>query len=251
MTRAVPSHHIYVDEAGTPDIRPLRFHGSRRAYITCAVIIPVKEQKSVFELLPNHNGNYLKSSDLNFTEEMAISFVTALLSLDVDIALILLDASDAENYEISQLAAAKVNTVRSIEHEQHIKPSSLMYAFLATEAAVNAIIGASIRNQLQIRSFDLTFDNANLSNLHRKELADNLRRFSPKYEFDFANVAWKSEQEEPLLLVPDLIAGIVHRRFMSGGCVKSWEILWDAYNSQRISVQDGKRVPRFVDMDAN
>jgi len=240
MTTTAPSHHIYVDEAGTPDIRPLSVLGSRRAYITCAVIIPIKVQKKVLDLLPNHNGNYLKSSDVNFTEEMAISFVTALLSLDVDIALILIDASDAENHEISKLAAAKSNNGRSIKHEPHIKPSSLMYSLLATEAAVNAIIGASIRNQLQIRSLDLTFDNANLSNLHRKELVDDLRQFSPKYELAFANVAWKSEQEQPLLLVPDLIAGIVHRRLISGGCVEAWEILWDAYNSQRISIQDGK-----------
>src|SRR5215831_14594113 len=65
---------IFVDEAGSLDVKPASESTSCRVIIVCAVAVPPLQEESVLSLLPrDHNGNFLKSSDKLMSDNHALA----------------------------------------------------------------------------------------------------------------------------------------------------------------------------------
>lgn len=230
---------IFVDESGSPDFRAT----GESAYVTCAVVVPPQSRDEVDRLLPRDaRGKRLKASETGFGEADVIHFIQGLVTTAADVALVLVCPSGEESVGIAVEATEIANAGRAREKRRLIKPAHLMYALLAFEAVANAWSLASKRRRSILRECDLTFDRGGLPRKYQEEVEGKLRELAAKRELVFHAMDWGAEEEKPLLLVPDLLAGLTRRRFTGEGYREAWEVLWREHEKGRIWIQDGKDI---------
>lgn len=238
MSLLIAPVRIFVDEAGTPHFAPSA-NAQPRPYIPCAVAIPTACDQAIARLLPRgRDGQLLKASDVEFTEQRAVEFLEELLRREVDVSLVLTNASGNESVEVARNATEAANKHRTFGRRK-VRQPNLLYALLMKDAVIAAWGAASRRHGDFLTFVDLYLDEANLGPDFGGGLVEKFRRNTERKGLRLGAIEWRAESEEPLLLVPDIIAGVFHRRVMTGECEEACRLLLDAGKAGRIRIQDG------------
>jgi|RhiMetdeSRZDD1v2_1073273.scaffolds.fasta_scaffold02409_19 hypothetical protein len=231
---------IFVDEAGSLNIKPASESASRKAIIMCAVAVPPSQEETLLSLLPrDHNGNLLKSSDKLMSERHALRFVQELLDSQSDVSLVLVDAGLDENYQVISEVTEIANRVRTESRERRIRAPNLNYELLVKDAIIGVLGPAWERAGCKVTCLDVILDSANLSMGDRKRFKQILTENSAKHGLHM-EVSWCCNEDQPLLNVPDIIAGIMHRRLIHNQLEETADLLLRAWRDSRIIIQDGR-----------
>jgi hypothetical protein len=235
---ARPTHIIVVDEAGNPPLRAVT--GVPNGYVTCAVAIPTGLRDQVIALLPRDpaTGEILKAVSQRTTDELLAEFLSSFFALDVAAGIISVDCSDSANVELLQEAVEFANRNRAEQQLKQLNPTATAYLLLAPKAVIQGWAAVSLRQGEHLRHFELIFDEANLHSAHRADFIQGIQQSFKEQGVEVEGVRWASEQMEPLLHVPDYVAGVSLRKFTRGDCPASWDQLEKASGRRQIMVQN-------------
>ena len=241
----LPAYTIYVDEAGSPEFRRVPAGSPLPAYVTCGVVVPVAETEAVLAILPRdpESGAFIKSSHPKMSPPLATSTIDRLLRRDIDVALVTVDQSG----EKSIASITREHAERKATHERdrlpRMAPSILGYAKLTSRAILEAWKQAMTRRDAPLSFVDLVFDNASLSPQHRAELRRHYMKQSLKQLMHVRNVTWRSHVAEPLIGLPDLFAGVMHRQGTRGDCAEACRLLLQAVKAGQNAHIDAPKFP--------
>lgn len=227
----LPPYEVYVDESNTPVFEPKSM--ANTPYVVCAIAIPVAEKKQIEALLPfDTQGLPIKASSPNMTDDRAAEFIRDLFRFDVLVSLVGLDSSDEENCQIATALTETANRNRS----RKIRRPNLMYVRVAAQAIIN------VWGSEKFGFFDVIFDSNSL----------------PKHEFalfhrilmtQFGNrgatireISRRTEQQAPLLLAADIIAGVGKRHSSHQSVPKSWAGIISGQSSGKVFIENGIEV---------
>ena len=195
------------------------------------------------QILPRDKaGVPLKAADRSFNADLAYGFVQSLLETDAEIAAILIDTSHPTSVSAARNNTALVNQRRRAAHHRQITEAGFCYSIFAGQLIMNLLMVTLERTGLRPTFFDVVLDKAALKKKHERQWRDILRNAAADNDTT-VDVAWTSEQQEPLLLLPDLVAGILLRDAVAGDVQRARQALQDAGRAGRISLQDGYKIP--------
>jgi hypothetical protein len=228
---------MVVDEAGNPPLRP---SGVPNGYVSSAVAIPTGIREKVELLLPRDpdSGEPLKSSSVRTTDVMLATFFERFFSMNVSCGLVSVDSADRSNVDLLQEAVDYANANRLAQHSKVLRPMSVAYWLLAPRATVLSWAAVSLQQGKHLRHFDVVFDEANLPSKQRRPFIEGIKSAFDDQGVVVGTVRWASEQDEPLLHVPDYIAGVTLRTSTKNDCPAAWEQLKTAQARGQISTQD-------------
>lgn len=245
-SRTGPSLHrpltIYVDEGGRADYREPRGGEKLRAYVPCAVAVPTLSEEQLLRILPRGtNGERLKSSSLEMSDAIATAFLRALLASDVEIAIVQIDPGSAQSVEVAAKATARVNEAREAVHHRQVTQQQFTYTLFVARAIINVLAHHAKRRKAIPTFLDVVLDQANLGRVHERQFVDMIRHSAEQAEITVSEVRWSDEQAHPLLLLPDIVAGVLYRGATDPDALKmdSLKLLLQAGKSGGIAVQDG------------
>jgi hypothetical protein len=114
-----------------------------------------------------------------------------------------------------------------------IKDQDLHYLSFMPLALFACLEACSKRGGSIPSFFNVILDNKDIDSFQRKRFIREIRRVFHEKKLTLKDVHWKREQDEPLLLLPDLIGGIICRedRFHDAGPAAS--MIWDAEKAGR------------------
>jgi len=231
-----PSHIIVVDEAGGPPLRADT--GVPDGYVACAAAIPMSLRDAVTALLPRDGaGMPLKAVSRETTDAVLAAFLESFFALDVAAGLLSVDSTDRANVELLQEAVDFANANRG-DRERQFNATMTAYGLLTPKALIAAWSAVCLRQRRPLERFALTLDEANLHKVMRGKLAHAVEASFRDEGVHVDKVRWASEQDEPLLHVPDYIAGVTLRTFTKGDCPASFAQLEQARVNQQLHVLD-------------
>ena len=241
MTNPIKQNlRIFVDEAGSLDIKPTSDSGGRRVSIVCAVAVRASEEEILLSLLPrDSDGNLLKSSSRLLSPYQALQFVQALLNMPSFLSMVLVDIGFDENYKVLNEVAEIANRTRGLNHKRNIRPPNLNYELLASDAIVKVLGSAWERARYEVESLDVILDSDNLSRFDSNHFRQVLTQNFLKHKLHL-QVNWCRNEDQPLLNAPDIIAGVMHRRLIYGQLKEPANLLLQAGRDGRIVIQDGR-----------
>jgi hypothetical protein len=241
----LPAYTIYVDEAGSPEFRRVPAGSPLPAYVTCAVVVPAAEIGAVLAILPRdpQSGAFIKSSHASMSPQLAASTIDRLLSRDIDVALVTVDQSGEKSIASITREHAQTRITRQRDRLPGMAPSILGYAKLTSRAILEAWKQAMTRRDAPLSFVDLVFDNASLAPRHRAELQRHYTKQPLRNLIHIRNVAWKGHVVEPLIGLPDLFAGVMHRHGTRGDCAEACRLILAAAKSDRIAHIDAPKFP--------
>jgi hypothetical protein len=245
-----PGLVFYVDEAGQLDFRERRPEARATPFIACAVLLPTYRREALLAMLPKHpvTGQPMKSTDREMAPAMEVGIVRQLMGTDFYAGMVLIDTSAPDSVSVARDATTMANRRRRSEHRPKIKLPNLMYEVFVADAVANAWKAYSTIHQEFLGFGDVVLDDKPIPAHLREEVARSLTSAFASQGMRIRTVRWASEQDEPLLLFPDHLAGLVHRNVTRKECVEPWDLLEPARRSGRLSIQDGKK---FLTLPAN
>jgi hypothetical protein len=230
---------IYVDEAGSPHFQRLRDGNRKRGYVVCAACIPDHARDAILAILPRDANGFVKASSRMMSPDDAESFIAHSLDLDLDIGLVLLDTGSDGNVSKARRFTEKSNARRKARGNPSIVTAHLVYAIAAKEAIIGAWSHASIRRSAELATFHVVMDNASITNHTRLLFERASQEAFERIGIACRSVTWASEENEPLLYVPDIFAGVYRRQVTHGDVRGAWAQIEGAAASGRIHLQDG------------
>jgi hypothetical protein len=251
MHEIVPPVRVFIDDAGSRSFNVEGDLDGPCGSVTCAVSVPVLNEGAVFDLLPRSSktGALLKAQSPELSPEQATTAVESILRLDgVDIAVLVVDTSSHQNLETFQQAKHASDTVRRALKERRISGPNLLYILFAAQAVALVWGVARRRREHRFAFFELILDEANLHHKEEQLLRRIVTEASAEHQIRYQQITWANEENEPLLHVPDLIAGIYHRGILYDDVRECIQILEAASRSGRIRVAQGMEV-RITDAD--
>jgi len=230
---------VYVDEAGSPDFCDASQNGTLKAYIPCAVGVYTLKEQEALNLLPVDSlGNPMKASDPRVGPSQALEFAKCLLATDCEIAAILIDPAGNKSVAAARSLSQLSSQRRQALHRRRIRPANLGYSLFVARVVCNLLEVTLLRRGKLPSYVDLVLDEAILSRTQKTEFAEGLKQAGhPKIRF--GRVDWCHEKDEPLLLLPDHVAGILHRQATRGDQSNACVALLGAAQMGRIAIQDG------------
>lgn len=241
MTIVAPLQ-IFIDESGSPDFLEVKEGEPLKAYVPCAVAVPTLETEALLRLLPRGaNGALLKSSDLEFSADVAFEFVNRLLSSNAEVAAILIDPAHSTSISAAWNNTALVNMRRKDVHLSKISKAGFSYSIFAARLVTNILMVALNRTGSRPSFFDVVLDKSPLSPMQERQWRAGLKSAAHNHNASVARVMWTDEGHESLLLLPDLVAGILHRDAIRGDVQRARQLLQDAGRIGRISLHDGHK----------
>jgi hypothetical protein len=228
---------MFVDEAGSPVFRPQVSVG--RGYVVAAVCVPAQERSNLIAILPRASGRLLKSSDAWMTPMAAATFVSKLLYSSVDVSLVLLDTAGVRAYKRAREATAASNALRRAIGNPRLNTHDLVYMLMLKDAVTAAWLKASQRLQAPVSFFDLVLDTASVAGHSRDLTVKAVQSTFHRAGLVCREVLWKRESDEPLLLVPDILAGVCRRQLTHHDVIDAWRLIEGAADAGRIALQDG------------
>lgn len=242
MTLIAPLQ-IYIDESGSPDFYEIRLGDLPKAYVPCAVAVPAMSADALQRILPRRmDGKLLKSSDNEFSAEVAYRFVDDLLLSDAEIAAILIDPAHPTSVSAARNNAALVNRRRQTLHHPKISEAGFGYSIFTAQLVTNILMVSLNRKGSRPTFFDVVLDKGCLRSVDERRWQTALKDAADCYGTTVGRVEWTHEEHEPLLLLPDLVAGILHRDAIQGDVQRARQLLQDAGRAGRISLQDGHKI---------
>lgn len=225
----VPGYKVYIDESNTPIFKTNKSR-AESSYTVCAIAVSILDKKRVENLLPRDKaGCLMKSSSRDMTDDIVSQFLDAILECDILFSLVGLDTSVEVN---CQIADSLTNTANQ-NRKKKIKQSNLMYARVAAEAII-AIYGSK-----RLTFFDIIFDCNSLPKNEFNLLKNILRDQFAKRGVVIKEVMRKSEQQEPLLLAADIIAGVGRRWDTHQDIPQSWEKIIKGKSLGKVFIRNG------------
>ena len=232
---------IYVDESGKPDYR-IPGPGDRpKAYVVCAVSIHAADEAHLLAALPRDGvGSLLKHSQIK--DDSAIcAFLDRLFRSRAEIGAIQIDPGSTQSIHAATANTDMVNERRRMVGHREVKPPTLTYTLLAARAIPLALYQAMLRTGSRPRFFDVFMDRANLAKEHEDQFRRMLQETMLAHEMTLGQLDWKTEQDCPMLVVPDIVGGALHRRGV-GHLTEPGRMLLRAERQGRIMVSDGWRL---------
>lgn len=241
----IPPLKIFVDESGSTDFGEPKEDEPKKALAVVAVAVPTMHFKAIQSLLPrNAAGKFLKAQDREFHAGTALTFVNKLISSTANVGAFLVDPGAVKNIELANANAKLANDRREIARKQEvteegkhmhppISPHDLHYMVFLSQALFACLEVYSFRNGGMPSFVDIVVDTKDIDESQRQRFVRELRRISNKYGLIVGEFVWKREEDEPLLLLPDLFGGILCRedRFRDVGAAA--HKLWDAERAGR------------------
>ena len=195
-------------------------------------------------ILPrDKTGALLKAADSGFSADRAYEFVRQLLDTDVDVAAILIDTSHPASVAAARSNTELVNQRRQAVHHRKMTEAGFSYGIFAGQLITDLLMASLERTGCRPTFFDVVLDNAALKAVQERQWRDWLRAAGANNDTSVGDVVWTSEQAEPLLLLPDLVAGILLRDAVAGDCQRARQALQDAGRAGRLSIRDGYNIP--------
>lgn len=227
----LPPYEIYVDEANTPLFEPRP--GLCTPYAVAAVAMSPLDKDKVIAILPRDvSGNLLKSSSVSMTDELAANFIKKLLALNVLVTLVGVDASDPGNCCLADLMNSKANEIR---HKKLTK-SNMMYVRTVVQALAN------IWSTDNITFFDLILDSSSLPKKESRLFCSVLQDKFGSRGTTVREIRWQTEQVEPLLLAPDILAGVGSRWTTHQDVPASWNEIVRGHSAGKLIIENGFEV---------
>jgi len=227
----LPPFEIYVDEANTPlfEARP----GLCTPYAVAAVAMSPLDKDKIIAILPrDDSGNLLKSSSVSMTDELAANFIRNLLALNVLVALVGVDASDPENCGLADVMISKANEIR----RKKLTKSNMMYVRTVVQALAN------IWSTDKITFFDLILDSSSLPKKESRRFCSVLQEKLGSRGTTVREIRWQTEQVEPLLLAPDILAGVGSRWSTHQDVPASWNEIVRGHSAGKLIIENGFEV---------
>lgn len=227
----IPSMEIYVDESNTPLFDPQP--DTCTLFAVAAIAIFPQEKDKIIDILPrDKNGNLLKASSSSMTDEIAATFIKKLLMFNVVVALVGVDATDSENCALADIMISKANNNR----RKKLTKGNMMYVITIAQALAN------IWSSNRITSFDLILDSSSLPKKESQLFCSVLQEKFGSRRTAVREVIWRTEQEEPLLHAPDILAGVGSRWATHQDVPASWNEVVHGQSTGKIKIVNGFEV---------
>ena len=240
----IPPLTIFVDESGSTEFGAPKEGEPKKALAVVAVAVPTMHFEAFRSLLPRTAaGKFLKAQDKEFHAGTALTFVNKLISSTAEVGAFLANPGAPENVELARERAARANRGRAKAREkqeivegkrQHpdITPRDLHYFDFLVKAVLKCIEAYTARNSRP--SFvDIVIDTMDVDEFQREWFKREFIRVADEHELTIRRIDWKTEQEEPLLLLPDLLGGILCREERYRDVGEAATKLWDAERDGR------------------
>jgi hypothetical protein len=236
---------VFIDEAGSADFRETVMGECKRAFAVCAVAVPTIASRGLLQIIPrNATGDLLKASHRDFNNSLAVAFADGLIRSKAEVGAFLVDPGAAENIAIASRRAKLANDRRIIARDTEsteqgkrlhpeIKPHDLHYLSFLSQAIFACLEVYSAHNQAIPSFVDFVVDTRGLDEFHRHQFVRELRRICGKGGIHIGKFEWKREEDEPLLLLPDLFGGILCREDRYRDVGAAAQKLWDAERTGR------------------
>jgi len=239
-----PPNTIYVDECGTPSFTDVGNSCKDRGYVVAASLIPELERSNILEILPRDtNGSALKASSREMSPTIAAEFIKRVLNTSVEIALVLLDTGSKQNHKLASQVAELSKRGRQASGAPQINPRVLMYLITVNHAIVQVWSHSAIRHRQELTFFNVVMDSFSVSTNDRGLLQKEFPSIFAEQKVSVGSIRWESEDQEPLLLVSDIFAGICRRQLTHQDVGEAYSVIHAAMESGRIGFQDGIEVP--------
>jgi hypothetical protein len=235
MSMSLHPHFAFIDESGTPFFDPER---PEEGYVVVSTLIPQTDLAAARLLVPRAtNGQLLKASAPNATDEPASQFMTSLFAeTRAQIGLITAALSDPDNAQ--RMKRMKTGIDRS-PFPRRSRPSisdaiRMNAALSAFGLSLEGLITQSIPNHIQV-----VFDRGS----ERSEFMKKVRHFMCSQTLSAAfvidDVQWLSRDEEPLIMASDWIAGSVRRDMKADDLPLTRRIMASAKAKGRLHDKEG------------
>lgn len=238
-----PPWAIYVDEAGAADFGLP--HGARKkALAVVAVAVPALHYEALRRILPRDDGGtYLKASSRGFSLEKAVQFATDIVASHAEVGAMLVDTGAEENIELSKERHARANegrrqarekelTVEGRREHRDITLHDLHYLDFMSRAVL-ACFEAIMGRQGKPTYVDIVLDSKQVNPHQGDWFVREFQRIGINHGIKIRDIVWRSEEEEPLLLLPDLFGGILCREERYRDAFAAASKLWDAVRAKR------------------
>lgn len=236
---------LFIDEAGSADFREPGAGECKKAFVVCAVSVPTSSFHELQQIIPRSaTGKFLKSSHRDFNPALAITFADRLIHSKADVGAVLVDPGAVESIELARKLASLANNrrkaVRDAELTEEgkrlhpeITPHDLYYLNFLHKALLACLEVYSIRHQGLPSFLDIVVDTMELDEFQRQRFVCELRRICGEQGLRIGQFEWRRDEDEPLLLIPDLIGDILCRedRYRDAGMAA--QKLWDAAEAGR------------------
>lgn len=235
---------IYVDEAGSDSFREAP-EAERRAYIVCAVAVPTTDLPALRRILPRgSSGEFLKSSHAEWNRHRALAFARDLLATRAEVSAFMANPGAPENIEVFRDGTTRANEGRrrfreglpAAERAQHpdITGHDLHYMLFLSWVLVELRRTIHTRTRNLMTFADVILDNKSIEDFQRQWFRVEFPRLADEHEWRIGRLDWCREEDEPLLLLPDLVAGIIHREEVHRDVGAAAHKLWEADRDGRI-----------------
>lgn len=222
---------LFIDESGDP-----HFPASR-GYCSCVAIVPMEELLEARLPVPRRaDGTLIKSSDRDATDEMGASFLSKLFSRgSIRAAVVTASGTDPGNAE-------KFNRIEpgmdpNLRKRYGAKPRELVRHSAAFEGMKALLDLPDLARHLT--RFDIVFDQETETKAFAQSYREVLTRLRPRAPFSVGDVRFTSRIEEPLLMIPDWIAGATLRDALRGDLPGIRSVLRGLLAAKRIAVRSG------------
>lgn len=239
-----PANTIFVDECGTPSFTDAGSSFKDRGYVVAAALIPNLERRRILEILPRGaDGSALKASSRELSPTIAADFINRVLKSPVEIALVLLDTGSSQNQMLASQVAELARQGRRASGTPQINPNVLMYLLAVKDAILKVWSHYAIRHRQELTFFDIVMDSYSVSTHDRELFQNEFRSILAEQKIRVGPIRWDAEEQEPLLHVPDIFAGICRRQLTYGDVSEAYAVIDAGMQSGRIGFQDGMEVP--------
>lgn len=241
---------FFIDAAGSLDFSPPKVGDRKKALAFVSVAVPNERIDAALAILPRKlNGEYLKSSDRAFTPDMATAFVERLIASPCEVGAFLCDPGDPDNIAYAKHRTKAANAGRRRQRamettaagrRQHpdISQHDLHYLDFTSQALFACMQSIASRHS-RPTFFNVIMDTQAIAQHQRTWFTMEFKRVATEFDTRIDQLDWRAEQEEPLLLLPDILGGILCRADRGyDDARQAAGKLWDAERAGRFKFQN-------------
>ena len=114
-----------------------------------------------------------------------------------------------------------------------------MYLLAAGKALSESLISFYMRNGQYLSFFDVVLDQGNIKGKELERVTETLKAVYLKNDFTVQSISWSSDEEEPLLFIPDIFSGVTRRQATHNDLPRAWNQIQRAIQSKRLVYKDG------------
>jgi hypothetical protein len=222
----------------------------KKALAFVSVAVPTERIDAALAVLPRGlNDAYLKSSDRDFTPDMATAFADRLIASPCEVGAFLCDPGAPENIAYAEHRTNAANAGRKRQRakestnegrRQHpdISQHDLNYLDFTSQALFACMQSIASRHS-RPTFFSVIMDTQSIARHQRSWFTREFKRVAEQFGTRIDQIEWKTEQEEPLLLLPDILGGILCRADRGyDDARQAAGKLWDAERVGRFKFQN-------------